>query len=107
MLPKVFAHLLDCQPSQTIADPGGFAKALRIEWSAKLPCFHLTVAKLSSSDGVTKHALVSDITKTFDALGWFTPIIVKIKILLHCLWEAKIGWDETVPLDIRESWGKC
>ena len=78
-----------------IADSGEFVKALRIEWSAKLDCSCLTVVKLSSSDRVTKRALVSDIVKTYmymyDALGWFAPTIVKIKILLQHLWNAKIG----------------
>ena len=106
VLQNVSPHLLDCQPSQMIADSGEFAKALGIEWSAKLDCFRLTVVKLSSSDSITKRALVSDIAKTFNALGWFAPTIVKIKILLQRLWEAKIGWDETVPLGIRESWEK-
>ena len=42
--------------------------------------------------------------KTFDALGWFAPVIVKVKILLQRLWEAGIGWDDPVPLTIQEAW---
>lgn len=32
--------------------------------------------------------LVSDIAKTFDVLGWFSPTIVKVKILLQRLWKC-------------------
>ena len=34
--------------------------------------FRITIAKLPLLDNVTKHVLVSDIAKTFDALGFFS-----------------------------------
>ena len=46
---------------------------------------------------ITKRALVSDIAKTYDILGWFSPTIIKVKILLQQLWEQKVGWDDPVP----------
>ena len=48
--------------------------------------------------------LVSDVAKTFDVFGWFSPTIITIKILLQKLWEQRIDWDETVPLSIQEVW---
>ncbi len=39
---------------------------------------------------LTKRGLVSDVaktTKTFDALGWFSPSTIKAKILMQQLWE--------------------
>ena len=36
----------------------------------------------SLSPHITKRALVSDIAKTYDILGWFSPAIIKVKILL-------------------------
>ena len=78
MLQHVPSHLLDHQPSQAIPKPDGFSKALGIEWSHTLDCFCLTIAKLSPRETVTKRALVSDIEKTFDVLGWFAPVIVKV-----------------------------
>ena len=53
---------------------------------------------------VTKRALVSDLGKTFDALGWYSPTIIKAKILLQRLWEARIDWDEPVPQPILDEW---
>ena len=37
---------------------------------------------VDSVDSVTKHLLVSDIVKRFDMLGWFSPTIIKVKILM-------------------------
>lgn len=66
--------------------------------------FRLTVARLPAVDGLTKRELVSDIAKTFDVLGWFSPTIVTVKILLQHVWEEKVDWDDPVPLPIREIW---
>ncbi len=70
--------LLDPQLSQTIRDLEGFAKALGVEWSTSLDSFRLTVAKFPRLETVTKRALVSDVAATFDVLGWFAPVIVKV-----------------------------
>ena len=64
------------------------------------------MAEFPRLESVTKRALVSDVAKTYDVLGWFAPAIIKVKILLQQLWEAKIGWDDPAPDDIRESWEK-
>ena len=53
---------------------------------------------------MTKRALVSDIAKTFDILGWFSPSTIKAKILLQQVWETKIGWDDSLPQAIHQSW---
>ena len=51
-----------------------------------------------------KHGLVSDMAKTFDALGWFSPSTIKAKILMQKLWELKVDWDDPVPGDIYRAW---
>ena len=66
--------------------------------------FRLTVASLPDADHVTKRAMISDIAKTFDVLGWFSPSTIKAKILLQRLWESKIGWDDLLPPTIYQSW---
>ena len=68
--------------------------------------FCLTVADLPHFDNLIKRALVSDITKTFDILGWYSPCIIKAKILLQQLWEEKICWDDFVPSVIQQTWSK-
>ena len=53
---------------------------------------------------ITKRVLVSDIARTYDVLGWFSPSVVRVKTLLQRLWEARLDWDDPVPADVRESW---
>ena len=56
---------------------------LGVEWNTRLDHFRLAVTQPPSSDVATKRTIVSDIAKTYDVLGWFSPTIVKVKILLH------------------------
>lgn len=55
---------------------------------------------------MTKRSLDSDVAKTFDVLGWYSPTIVKAKILLQILWLEKIGWDDPVPSAVLQEWSK-
>ena len=48
----------------------------------------------------TKRGILSNVSKTFDVLGWITPAIFPMKLLLKQLWKSKKGWDE--PID--EEW---
>ena len=106
--PAVLRHispeLWDPQSTHHIPNPDGYTKTLGIEWNANLDHFRLTVASLQDTNNVTKRALISNIAKTFDALGWFSPTIIKAKILLQRLWESRIGWDDLLPPAIYQSW---
>lgn len=64
----------------------------------------MTVADFPPLERITKRFLVSDIAKTFDVLGWFSPSIVIAKILLQRAWEHRIDWDDDVPNTIVEVW---
>lgn len=46
-------------------------------------------SRIPKTENLTKHLLVFNIAKTFDVLGWFSPSIIKIKILLP-VWELKL-----------------
>ena len=94
----------DTQSIHHIPGPDEYTKTLGIEWNAHLDHFRLTVASMQETDNMTKRALVSDIAKTFDVLGWFAPSTIKAKILLQRVWESGIGWDDLLPPTIHESW---
>ena len=88
----------------TINDTSDYTKTLGIEWNPQLDHFRIAIAKLPFLEGVTKHMLVSDIAKIFDVLGWFSPTVVKVKILLQQLWELKVHWDSPIPQHIFDMW---
>ena len=87
--------------TQALPSPDEYTNTLGVEWNAHLDHFRLTIVDLPPRENVTKRVLVSDIAKTFDVLGWFSPTIIKVKILLQQLWELKVDWDDPLPPEIR------
>ena len=83
MLDQIPVELGDARPAHSISDANNSNKALGLEWDVTSDCFHLTVAEWPSVDVIMKRVVVSDIAKTFDVMGWFTPTIISMKILLQ------------------------
>ena len=81
-----------------------YTKTLGIHWNVSKDCFKLSTPSHAPLKTLTKRGLVSDIAKTFDALGFFSPSIVAAKILMQRLWESKVDWDDPVPGDISDAW---
>ena len=104
VLQGISSELRDNQSLHSIPDPEEYTKTLGIQWNSHLDHFRLSVTKFPETECFTKRLLVSDIAKTFDVLGWFSPSIVKIKILLQRIWELKTGWDDPIPPTIKGVW---
>ena len=108
--PQVLQHISpeirDSRSVHLIPDPEEYTKTLGVEWNTGFDHFRLTVAEFPPLDKVTKRVLVSDIAKTYDVLGWFSPTIIKVKILLQRLWEQKIDWDDPIPQSIHDAWSQ-
>ncbi|UYV64961.1 hypothetical protein LAZ67_3002567 [Cordylochernes scorpioides] len=52
----------------------------------------------------TKRNILSQMAKIHDPLGWFAPVMLKIKLMIQTLWAAKLTWDEPIPVRLQESW---
>ena len=87
--PSVLRHLSpdlkECQSMQMMPTSDEYIKTLGIAWNASKDHFRLTISAPPPLDNITKRALVSDIAKTYDILGWFSPSTIKVKILLQQL----------------------
>ena len=105
ILQAIPPELRDTQTSLTISNSEeAYTKTLGVEWHSVLDHFRLSVANHSPIGDLTKRALVSDIARIYDVLGWYAPTIIKVKILLQRVWESKIDWDDTVPQSIADEW---
>lgn len=47
---------------------------------------------------------MSNVAQLFDPLDLISPIIIKRKIILQNLWQLKLTWDQSVPLNIFPTW---
>ena len=104
VLDNIPAELQESHFSHAIPEQSAYTKTLGLEWNSKEDVFRLTVSTLSDVQSHTKRLLTSDIARTFDVLGWFSPSIIKAKILLQRVWELKITWDEEVPQEVLTVW---
>ena len=66
--------------------------------------FTLTVSAPRQIDNLTKRTMLSDISRVFDALGWFSPTTIQMKVIIQRTWELDIGWDDQVPEHILDKW---
>ena len=75
------------EPSQLKAltddDTNDSQKALGMHWNAAKDVLYVSVGNLTANQASTKRSLVSDITRTFDVLGWFAPSTILMKILFN------------------------
>ena len=52
----------------------------------------------------TKRGIVSVIGRFYDPIGFPAPIVIKFKMYMQALSEAKIGWDELLPELLMLRW---
>ena len=110
VLKSIPLALTESIPDQKLLDSHSacYPKALGLVWDSRKDemATHIEVSQSYSS---TKRGVVSDIARTFDVLGWLSPVILEMKILYRSLWQRKLGWDQEVPLDLKrqhEAWRK-
>ena len=85
VLCNISPELRDMQSTHHIPSPDEYTKTLGMPTGITFA----SVASLPNTANVTKQTLTSDIDKTFDILGWFSP---------------RIGWDNLLPPTIYQSW---
>ncbi|XP_076291065.1 uncharacterized protein LOC143214212 [Lasioglossum baleicum] len=78
-------------------------KVLGVAWSPEVDAFRFKVT-LPSDAVCTKRAVLSNIARLFDPLGWVTPTTVYAKILMQQLWVQKCSWDSPLPPVLLERW---
>jgi len=52
----------------------------------------------------TKRNILTRISLIFDPLGLLGPSTLITKIIMQDLWRLRIGWNESLPLDVNTKW---
>ncbi|GFV91966.1 cytochrome P450 2E1 [Trichonephila clavipes] len=77
---------------------------LGILWHPASDVFYFKITPLSFEGPLTKRTLLSTIAKTFDPLGWLSPITIQYKTIMQRLWKQQLQWNERVSPDITIEW---
>ena len=80
----------------TAINPATQSKALGLLWDSSLDVMSPAIYSNSASSP-TKRGLTSAIFKTYDVLGWISPTILQMKLLIQELWTIGKGWDDAAP----------
>lgn len=81
-----------------------FIKVLGLQWNPSRDTF--SYAFHSISRVCTKRAILSEVARIYDPLGFLTPIVLFAKHLLQQLWTIKSDWDASPPQRIQDIWLK-
>ena len=77
-------------------------KILGLEWLPNQDQFKFHANVLNRN--CTKRVILSELARTYDPLGFLTPLSFLIKYLIQTLWTLGIDWDQDVPDHIQSIW---
>ncbi|UYV61853.1 hypothetical protein LAZ67_1006857 [Cordylochernes scorpioides] len=80
-------------------------KILGICWNPSMDVFQILVNDIPEQTNSKRH-LLSHISRIFDPIGWLSPVIIRLKILLQILWKQKLNWDDPLPDTLCFQWKK-
>ena len=103
VLQEIPADIQELMPTQELVDQhtATYPKALGVAWDSREDTIYTSIG-LPEKYISTKRGIVSDIAKTFDVLGWISPVILPMKILYRVLWQEKLDWDEEVSQNHKD-----
>ncbi|XP_033220982.1 uncharacterized protein LOC117175382 [Belonocnema kinseyi] len=84
---------------QTDKDP----KTLGLLWTPVIDKLKYCVQQTSQSCAA-KRTIISIFAQIFDPLDLVGPAVIRAKIILQCLWQLKLAWDETLPQNLHTVW---
>ena len=80
-----------------------------VRWNVNTDQFVVSlneIARLARSLEPTKRNIVSLVGKFYDPLGILAPVVVRFKIFLQTMCEAKLEWDQQLPINLLSKWQK-
>ena len=80
-------------------------KVLGIHWNPKEDNLRIKAPNIEMLNAVdTKRKLLQAVAAIFDPLGYFSPVILAAKLLLHKLWINGIDWDLPLNTQYLDEW---
>lgn len=106
-------EVLSALPSQERANPTlnleldrlPINRTLGLHWDAERDIFCFKT--VSTTKPATKRGILSTISSLFDPLGFLSPFVLPVKVLIQDLWKEKVGWDNEIQdhhLKVWQRW---
>ena len=96
------------QKAATFLQGGGVEKVLCVIWDSNTDTFSIAVKSdlLDCQEPIqlSKRKVLSQITRTYDPIGFTSALMISAKIALQALWKRGISWDEELLPDLPQRW---
>ncbi|XP_068144891.1 uncharacterized protein [Drosophila tropicalis] len=79
-------------------------KILGIPWNPGRDELLVNTPMIATKQAPSKRALLSDLSKVFDPLGFVAPTTVLLKLIFQECWFSAISWDDPIPETLRSRW---
>ncbi|XP_011163687.1 uncharacterized protein LOC105198615 [Solenopsis invicta] len=79
-------------------------KTLGICWNTKDDCLQYRINITNRNQRATKRSVLSIIAQMYDPLGLMGPTLISAKIIMQQLWQLKVGWDESLFVQLHTKW---
>ena len=85
----------------TAAHATTHSKALGLEWDSANDLMAPSIF-ISPVYKPTKRGIISDVSKSYDILGWIAPTTLLMKLLFQQFWKKGQGWDDPVSQEDKQ-----
>ncbi|XP_067369271.1 uncharacterized protein [Channa argus] len=79
-----------------------FERALGIQWCVFSDDFQFRITV--KEQPLTRRGVLSTVASIYDPLGFLAPFVLRGKQILQQLCQDKVGWDESLPEELRTQW---
>uniref|UniRef100_A0A0A9VSF7 Pro-Pol polyprotein n=1 Tax=Lygus hesperus TaxID=30085 RepID=A0A0A9VSF7_LYGHE len=90
------------QPVPMTSKDDATLKILGLQWNPESDSFTYNLEVPSKVH--TKRAILSNVAKIYDPLGFLAPVVVLMKSFMQELWKLGIDWDEPIPQNLGSRW---
>ena len=88
------------------ADTSTVVNILGLRWHPVQDTLALAPKEMAppSCHPTSKRDVLQLASKTYDPLGFISPVTVKAKLFIQELWQRKLEWDEPLPTELEAKW---
>lgn len=102
--PSLSDELISSEPYNLKLENHYEFKTLGVNWNHSTDILGYSIKCFDDKAAISKRTILSTTAQVFDPLGLLAPIIVNAKVLLQVLWQHKLSWDESLPLNLHTAW---
>lgn len=85
-------------------DKQGDTKTLGLHWNCNNDVLRYSTDHIQRQKLITKRSILSAIAQLYDPLGLVSPAVITAKLIMQKLWNLKVTWDESVPVELHTKW---